>query len=57
MKSLFLIALLAMLGLNVACSKRTADNDGIQKEEVMKEAGHEMDEVGDDVEDAAEELD
>ena len=58
MKKLSLLTLLiSLLGLNVACGERHADNDEIQREEVFEEAGHEMDEVGDDVEDAVEELD
>lgn len=55
MKNLTMLALLALLGLSVSCSDRSGD--GIQEEEAFEEAGHEMDEVGDDVEDAAEELD
>lgn len=52
MKLLTLTLLLSFLGMTLACDRRGADRDDIQREEAIEEAGHEMDELGDEVEDA-----
>lgn len=49
--SIFLV-LLAVLGLSVACDR----SDDMQREEVGEEIGHEMDEMGDNIHDATEEV-
>ena len=49
MKLLITFALLGLMGLNVACDRRGGDN--MEREEAVDEVGHEMDELGDEVED------
>lgn len=55
-KSILFMTLLAILGLNVACSDRVSDRDDIQREEAVDEIGHEMDEASDKIEDGTEEV-
>jgi hypothetical protein len=48
MKLIMTLALMGLLGLNVACDRRGGDN--IEREEAVDEVGHEMDEMGDEIE-------
>ena len=54
MKTVILLSMLALLGLGTACNRDRGDD--IQREDATEEIGHEMDEAGDNVEDAAEEV-
>lgn len=52
-KKSLLLMLLALLGLNGACTQERNDGPG---KEAMEEVGHEADEVGDKLENAGDEL-
>jgi hypothetical protein len=53
-KTSLLFIMLSLLGLSVACNNER--NDEIEREEVTEEIGHEMDELGDKMENAKDEL-
>jgi hypothetical protein len=48
----FLLALLGLLALNVSCNRDRDRGSDIEREEVGREVEHEMDEMGDNMEDA-----
>ena len=48
--------LMGLLGLGVACDRQMDRGDEIEREEVGEEIGHEMDEMGDNMRDAGEEV-
>lgn len=57
MKNISLVfMLLALLGFGVACDRDMDRGDDIQREEIGEELGHEADEMGDNLEDAGEEV-
>lgn len=57
MKTTMMFILLAMLGLGVSCDRMDRGDSGeAQREEAVDEIGHEADEMGDNLEDAGEEL-
>ena len=51
-----LFMLLGLLGFGVACDRDMNRGDDIQREEIGDEIGHEADEMGDNLEDAREEV-
>lgn len=51
-----LLMTLALLGFGVACDREIERGDEIEREEIGEELGHEMDEMGDNIEDAGEEV-
>jgi hypothetical protein len=54
-KLTLLFTLLAVMGLGVSCD-RGIERDEMEREEIGEEFGHEMDEMGDNIEDAGEEV-